>query len=289
MAYILMTDSSCDLSPEMIRELDLQIVPLSVVIDGEAHTNDMDQSRYSVEEIYQMLRDGKHITTSAANVDQFQNAMRPFLEQGDDVLMLSFSSGLSATYSACEVAVAALQEEYPQRTVAAVDTKCASMGQGLLVYLAAQKKAQGASLEEVRQFAEDTKMQICHWFTVDDLFFLKRGGRVSAASAAIGSVLNIKPVLHVDNEGKLIPMSKVRGRKASLRAMAKKMEETAINPQDQIVFISHGDCLADAQDLANQVKTQLGVKEVVINYIGPVIGSHSGPGTVALFFLGNPR
>ena len=170
-----------------------------------------------------------------------------------------------------------------------VDTLCASLGQGLLIYHAVMKKRSGLSIEQVRDFVEENKLHLCHWFTVDDLHFLKRGGRISAATELIGTMLNIKPVMHVDDGGHLVKVEIAKGRKGSIRRLKEKMEQSAIDPAGQVVFISHGDCLAEAQSLAEMIKEQLGVKEVVLNYVGPVIGAHSGPGTIALFFLGDKR
>ena len=220
---------------------------------------------------------------------QYTEALEPLLQEGRDVLVLAFSSGLSATYSSSVIAVEDLREKYPDRKLYTVDTLCASLGQGLLVYLAAQQRAQGKSIEEVRDWAEANKLKLCHQFTVDDLHFLKRGGRISATTAVVGSMLKIKPVLHVDNEGHLINIGKARGRAASLKALVDKMEQTAIDPGDQTVFISHGDCLEDAQMVAQMVRDRFGVQNVYLNYVGPVIGAHSGPGTLALFYVGIER
>ena len=205
------------------------------------------------------------------------------------MLILAFSSGLSATYNSSVIAVQELAEKYPERKLYTVDTLCASLGQGLLVYLAARERDSGKTIEEVRDWAEANKLSICHQFTVDDLHFLKRGGRISATTAVVGSMLQIKPVLHVDNEGHLINIAKARGRQASLKALVDKMEKTAIDPAHQTVFISHGDCLEDAQMVADLVKERLGAPEVYLNPIGPVIGAHAGPGTVALFYVGTER
>ena len=202
---------------------------------------------------------------------------------------LCFSSGLSSTFQNANIAVEDLKEQFPDRTVLVVDSLCASMGEGLFCYLCAQQKAAGKSMEEVRDYAESIKLNLCHWFTVDDLNHLKRGGRISSTTALVGTMLSIKPVMHVDNEGHLIPMAKVRGRKASLTALVDHMEATAIDPQNQTIFISHGDCLEDAQFVADEIRKRMGVTDIRMNYIGPVIGSHSGPGTVALFFLGKER
>ena len=204
------------------------------------------------------------------------------------MLVLAFSSGLSATFQSSKLAVEELSEKYPERKLYTVDTLCASLGQGLLVWYAAQERKKGRTIEEVRDWAEANKLSLCHQFTVDDLHFLKRGGRISATTAVVGSILQIKPVLHVDDEGHLILMSKERGRDASLKALVGKMKETALsNVRDQMVFISHGDAKEDAEKTAQYVKDQLGVQKVMIHNIGTVIGSHSGPGTLALFFLGS--
>ena len=211
------------------------------------------------------------------------------LKEGEDKDNLCFSSALSTTYQSACIAAQTLSEEVPEATVRVVDTLSASLGQGLLVYLCAQEKRRGASLEALTAYAEATRGKVCHWFTVDDLNHLKRGGRISATTALFGTMLSIKPVLHVDDAGRLIPMSKTRGRKASLLALVDHMAETAIDPAGQTVFISHGDCEEDANKVAEDVKRRFGVQTVVLNNVGPVIGAHSGPGTVALFFLGRHR
>ena len=287
--YVIVTDSSADLSADMAEDLEVQVLPLSFTVKGQTHHNYPDNRDMDPKEFYAMLRAGEMATTAAVNVADYTSALEPLLESGKDVLVLAFSSGLSATYNSSRLAVEELREKYPERKIFTVDTLCASMGQGLLVYLAARKRQAGATIEEVRDWAEGNKLHLCHWFTVDDLHFLKRGGRISAATAVVGSMLHIKPVLHVDDEGHLISMGKARGRGASLTALVDHMEETAIDPASQVVFISHGDCLADAEKVAGDVKKRFGVKEVVINHVGPVIGAHSGPGTLALFFLGSRR
>ena len=215
--------------------------------------------------------------------------MRKVLEEGKDILSINFSSGLSTTYQSAVIAADTLRSEFPEANIQVVDSLAASLGQGLLLYLCVREKNKGRSLEEVRDYALATRDHICHWFTVDDLNHLKRGGRINAATALFGTMLAIKPVMHVDDEGRLIPVSKARGRKASLLALVDEMEKTAIDPKDQTVFISHGDCLADAEFVADEVRRRFGTEDVRINYVGPVIGNHSGPGTLALFFLGTKR
>lgn len=215
--------------------------------------------------------------------------MRPFLESGKDILCLSFSSALSTTYQSAVIAAGEMAESFPEAKIHVVDTLSASLGQGLLVYLCARKKQAGLDIDALRDYAEQTKGQVCHWFTVDDLNHLKRGGRVSATAALFGTMLSIKPVLHVDDQGRLIPVSKSRGRRASLTALVDRMEQTAVAPGTQTVFISHGDCPEDAQFVADEIRRRFGTEDIRINFVGPVIGNHSGPGTMALFFLGTER
>ena len=287
--YVLLTDSSADLSQQLVEELGVEVLPLCFTMGDKTYRNWPDNREMDPEEFYRMLREGGMATTSAVNVGDYTEALTPFLEAGKDVLVLAFSSGLSATCNSARIAAQELNEQYPQQRVRVVDTLCASLGQGLLVWHAARLKQAGKSLDEVGDWAEENKLHLCHWFTVSDLHFLKRGGRISSATAVLGTMLSIKPVMHVDDEGHLIKVGTARGRNASLKALVDHMEQTAQNPAEQVVFISHGDCEADAQRVAADVKARFGVKTVVINYVGPVIGAHSGPGTVALFFLGSKR
>ncbi len=287
--YILLTDSSADLTQEQYRELDIQVLPLTFLLNGQSYENLPDESSMKFSQVYAELRKGANIQTSAVNVDRFSTTYRSYLEKGYDILYLGFSSGLSSTYSASQIAAQDMMEAFPGRKILTVDSLAASMGQGLLVYYTAKKRLEGATLEEAAAYAEELKLKVCHWFTVDDLFFLKRGGRVSATTALLGSALGIKPVLHVDNEGHLINVAKVRGRKNSLQHIADRMAATAVDPACQTIFLSHGDCLEDAEYLAQLLRQGCGFKDIVINYVGPVIGAHSGPGTIALFFLGTER
>ena len=285
--YVIVTDSSADLPASLVQELGVEVLPLSFTVQGKTYHNYPDDREMDPKVFYKMLRDGEMATTSAVNVAEYAAMLEPLLQAGKDVLVLAFSSGLSTTYQSSVIAVNELAEQYPDRKICTVDTLCASMGQGLMVWLAAQEQKKGKSLEEVRDWVEENKLRLCHWFTVDDLHFLKRGGRISAATAVVGTMLSIKPVLHVDDEGHLISMGKARGRGASLTALVDHMEQTVTDVDT--VFISHGDCLADAEKVAADVKKRFGTRDVVINTIGPVIGAHAGPGTVALFFLGTKR
>ncbi|MBQ7384204.1 MAG: DegV family protein [Clostridia bacterium] len=284
--YVIITDSSADLTQDITGDSDLVTLQLDVLMEGEESQANCD---VDIKEFYSKLRGKKNATTSAVNIDAFTSMFEPYLAEGTDVLYLGFSSGLSGTYNAGLVAAKELSEKYPERKVYAVDTLAASLGEGLLVYTALEMKKNGADIDTVRDFVEENKLHMCHWFTVDDLFFLKRGGRVSAATAIVGSMLSIKPVLHVDNKGRLINVSKARGRKASIDALLENMKQTAIEPENQVIFISHGDVIEDAEYLAERIKNELHVKDVKIGYVGPVIGAHSGPGTLALFYFGTER
>ena len=285
--YVIVTDSSCDLPEGLVAQYGLEVAQLAVTLDGGEPTfnNDLD-----IKDFYAQLRDKKRATTSAANPDAFLSIFEKHMAAGTDVLYLGFSSGLSGTCNAGFIAARELAAKYPERKCAVVDTLCASLGQGLIVVLAAKKKAEGATLEEVRAYVEELKPNLVHLFTVDDLFFLKRGGRVSALTAVAGTALGIKPVLHVDNVGHLTKIGVKRGRTASLNDLCDRMKELAIDPANQLVYISHGDCEEDAKYLADKITAELGVKEpILISHVGPVIGAHAGPGTVALFFIGKER
>ena len=286
MSYQIITDSCCDFTKEMYEKLGLAVVPLMVNFRDQTFPDRNDES---LKDMYAGLRAGEVATTSAANPGQWQELMEPYLQKGEDLLVLAFSSGLSTTYQSASMAADELRTMYPDRTISVVDSLCASLGEGLLAYYACKKRDEGMPLRDLTQWLLDNRLHLCHWFTVDDLMYLKRGGRVSAATAIVGTMLSIKPVLHVDDEGHLINVGKARGRKASIQAMAKKVAELGAGFDNSTMFISHGDCQEDAEYLAGLLKEQYGAKEVYINYVGAVIGSHSGPGTLALFFMGEHR
>ena len=287
--YVLMTDSCCDLSAPLAQELGILVLPLSLELSGQTYHNYLDGREIGFSQFYDRIRAGETATTSAISVGAFEEAMRPVLESGKDILCLSFSSALSTTYQSAVIAAGEMAESFPEARIHVVDTLSASLGQGLLVYLCAKQKQAGLDIDALRDYAEQTKGRVCHWFTVDDLNHLKRGGRVSATAALFGTMLSIKPVLHVDDQGRLIPVNKARGRRASLTALVERMEQTAVDPETQTVFISHGDCLEDAQFVADEIRRRFGTEDIRINFVGPVIGNHSGPGTMALFFLGTER
>ncbi|MBQ7034467.1 MAG: DegV family protein [Clostridia bacterium] len=286
--YVILTDSGCDFPAELAKELELCVLPLSVTVNGKEYRNYLDEREISHKDFYALLRAGNTGKTSAINLDTFKEAMEAILKEGKDVLYLGFSSGLSGTYQVGALAAEELKEKYPESKLLYVDTLCASLGQGLLVYHAVMQKRAGKSIEEVRDFVEQNRLSLAHWFTVDDLNHLKRGGRVSATTAMVGTLLSIKPVLHVDDEGHLINMEKARGRKASIHRLAEKVLEDML-PQDQPIFISHGDCPEEAEYLASLLRGKPHIGEITIGYVGPVIGAHSGAGTLAIFFLGNKR
>ena len=285
--FTILTDSCCDLPAELAAELELEVLPLRLEMSGSTYFNYPDNRDIAPDDFYARLRGGSLGTTSAISVGVFHEAMEQLAAAGRDILCISFSSGLSTTYQSACIAAQEVLSDHPDSKILVVDSRAASMGQGLLVYLAVQEKRRGKSIEDVRDFVEQKKGHICHWFTVDDLNHLKRGGRLSAAAALFGTMLQMKPVLHVDGEGHLIPMEKVRGRKASIRALLDKMDELVEDPS--VVFISHGGCGQEAEALGADIKAKYPVERLEINYIGPVIGNHSGPGTLALFFQGKHK
>ena len=292
MDFEIVTDSCCNLLEDMIDDFGIHVLPLTFMVDGEdeVYQSYLKGERTDLKQFYTMMREGKVFKTSLPNLAESEALFRELLGSGRDVLYIAFSSGPSGTYQALSLMAAQLQEEFPERKIHVVDSLAASGGQGLLVWYAVQHARAGESIDQVRDWLEENKLHLAHWFTVDDLMFLFRGGRVSKTAAWAGTLLNIKPVLHVDDEGHLIPMEKVRGRKKSLNALIDHMEKSANKPiSDQMVFITHGDCIEDAEYVAAKIKERFGVKEVVINYVDPVIGAHSGPGTMALFFLADKR
>ena len=287
-SYVIFTESTGDLTPALIEAADLRVLPMAFTLDGKEYRNYPDGREMPAHDYYEKLRGGSLCTTSQVTMLEFQQAFTPVLEAGQDILYLAFSSGLSGTYQSGCIAAEELKEKFPGRRIVCVDSLQASMGEGLFCYLVGKKRCQGADLDTAADYARQIAPQVCAWFTVDDLMFLKRGGRVSSAAAVAGTLLGIKPVLHVDEEGHLIPKEKVRGRRASLDALVKHFEATALDKTGGTVFISHGDCADDARYVIDKLRA-LGVKEIEMGDIGPVIGAHSGPGTVALFWLGSAR
>lgn len=285
--YIIFTDSACDISSNLLNKWNVKSISLTFTFEG----SDVQYSQQDmpINDFYKNMREGKVAKTSAVNVEAFKDFFETSLKNGDDILYLGFSSGLSTTFNSARIAADELMEIYPERKIICVDSLSASAGFGLLLYLTVQKKNEGASIDEVVAYIEQIRLNICHWFTVDDLVYLKRGGRISPTVAFVGGLLGIKPVLHVDNEGHLVNVTKVRGRKAAIQALADKYSELALNPKKGTIFISHGDCLDEVEKLSEILKKEHGVCVNLITDVGSVIGAHAGPGTIALFFVGKER
>ncbi|HJB19464.1 MAG TPA: DegV family protein [Candidatus Bariatricus faecipullorum] len=285
--YVIITDSTVDLPKEYVTEtLGVPYIPLSYVMDGETYE---DMSGLSGKEFFDRIRAGSMPTTSQITPEQARNALEPWLKEGKDLLYLGFSSGLSGSYNSVRVAARELAEEYPEAQIITVDTLCACLGEGLLVYKAVKMKKEGKNLEEVAKWCEENKLHVCHDVTIDDLFHLHRGGRVSKATAILGSMVKVKPVIHMDNEGKLQVIGKERGRKKSLNRIVDMAVEQAKGWDNDIIMITHGDCEEDANYVAELVRKKMGIDNILINCIGTVIGSHTGPGVVAVFCMGDHR
>ena len=285
--YVIFTDSCCDVSPELLAQWGVPYADMTFSFDGE--DKEYINTDITNKEFYERMRQGAHPRTAAINAAAFTGAFAPILEAGKDILYVAFSSGLSTTVNSAHMAAEELKERYPDRNIRIVDTLAASAGGGLMVYMAVAKKNEGAALEENAAYLESLVPQHCIWFTVDDLEYLKRGGRVSPLVAFAGSVLGIKPVLQMDEEGHLIKVSAVRGRKKAIETLAEKYAELSYEEKNTPIFISHADCEKDAQQLVDILTQRHGAKVTLLTNIGPVIGSHSGPGTIALFFIGKHR
>ena len=287
--YVVATDTASDLPCEIAQELNIFQIPMKFEIEGETYRNYPDGREYDLTKFYNKLREGSSAITAQVSNDDFVDFAEPILKEGKDILYISLSSGLSGTFQSCKIFAEDLMQEYPGRKIICIDSKGASIGQGLLTILTAKKKQEGLNIEELAEWTEEKRPQICFWVSVDDLNHLKRGGRISSLTAVIGTALGIKPIIHVDNEGNLVQVDKARGTKKAMEVLLNRMKETSINPEEQDIFIGHGDSSEVADMLAEMVKKELKVKSVTTGYIGPVIGAHSGPGTIALFFVGTKR
>ena len=287
-SYVISTDSSADLSEAYLKEHQITMISLSCILNGKIYNS---ENPITPKQLYDNIREGAMPTTSQVNPEQAKAAFEPLLKEGKDILHIAFSSALSGTYNSSRIAAEELMEDYPDRKIIVVDSLGASLGQGLLVYLAQEKKEQGEDMETVAKWAEENRLHMVHLFTVNDLNHLYRGGRISRTTAVVGSMLNIKPVLHVDNDGKLTAIGKVRGRKKSLQELVKLMDEKIGSYHDtcHTIFISHGDCEEDANYVAEKVKEKYQINTIIMNQVGATIGAHSGPGTMALFFVGDER
>ena len=287
--YIIVTDSSANLPEHTIEKFGITVLSLHFYIEGAEYKSYVKGKETDLSQFYAMMRDKKDITTSLPSIEEAEIEFRNILESGKDIIYIGFSSGISGTYQALAALLEDLKNEYTDRKIYTVDTFMAALGEGILVHHAIEQKNEGRSIDEVYEWQLENRFKACGWFTVDDLFFLKRGGRVSAAAAVFGSALSIKPLLLIDDDGHLIPLDKARGRKKSLHSLIAHVKETIENPEDQIVGISHGDCLEDAEYTAEKLKEEIPVKGIMIRILDPVIGAHSGPGTVGIFYMGRKR
>ena len=285
--FIIFADSACDLSPEILAKWGVDYRSLTFRFDGE--DKEYGNGDMNSKDFYQRMRDGGVAKTAAVNTEAFREGFEKHASEGKDVLYLGFSGGLSTTSNSARIAANEVMEKYPERRIVVIDTLSASAGIGVMLRMVLDKKEAGASLEDCAEYAKSLIMGNCHWFTVDDLVYLKRGGRISPTAAFFGNALGIKPVMHVDNDGHLVNVDKVRGRKTAIAALANKYTELALTPDKGYVFISHGDCEDDAKLLAKMIEDKHGAKTEIITDVGPVIGAHSGPGTLALFFVGKER
>lgn len=288
MKTVIMTDSCCDLKHEYVLENNIFLMKLMVTIGDNEIEDDLGQT-LDYKEFYKQIRNGEMPKTAQVNAYTFEEEFEKLVKEGKEIIYIAFSSALSGTYNSACIAKGFIEEKYPEADITIIDSKCASMGLGLLVYYANEMLKSGKSKDEIIKWVEDNKLKLNHWFTVEDLNHLYRGGRVSKTAATVGGLLNIKPVMHVDDEGRLTPVFKVKGRKKSITALFNKVEEMIVNPEEQVIFISHGDCLEEAEILKAKILEKIKVKDVVLNFVGPAVGSHSGPGTLAVFFIGNNR
>ena len=286
--YVITTDNTADLPYSYYKQHDIEYMYLTYQMEGETYGK---QDEMEFKDFYERMRKGSMPTTSQVNSEEAKKVLRPLLIQGKDILHLAFSSGLSGSYNSVRMAAEELREEFPERKIVVIDSLCASLGEGLFVDKAVEMKEEGKSLEENAAWLEEHKLNFCHVFTVDNLFHLHRGGRVSKVAAVVGTMISLKPLLYVDNEGHLIPLKNVRGRRKSLSGLVTMMEERIGDWKDKNtkIFISHGDCQEDAEYVARLVREKFGYETFLINTIGATIGAHAGPGTVALFFLGEYR
>ena len=289
MSFAIVTDSCANLLDETVDKYDISVLPLTFMSDGQTFTSYNREEKSNLASFYKMMREGKVFTTSLPNLNDSKETLAKLLDDGQDILFMAFSSALSGTYTAIDLIAKELRAAYPNQKILTIDTLAASLGQGMLVWNAATIREDGASIEEVYKWVEDNKLNVAQWFTVDDLMYLYRGGRVSKTAAFAGTMLNIKPVLHVDDMGHLVPKEKVRGRKKSIEALLAHMEKTIKQPYTGKVLITHGDCIEDAEHLKAMIQEKFNVAEIYINYVDPVIGAHSGPGTLALFYMASSR
>lgn len=287
--YAILTDATCDLSPDILKELEIAVIPMEFEMGGKIYQQYPDAREMDLHTFYDRIREGEMPKTTQINSLTYYKYFEDAIQQDKDVLYICFSSGLSGTYQAALLAAQDMMEKYPEQKVICVDSLCASVGEGLLAYLAAQQKRNGLSIEQLADWITENRFHICHWFMVDDLNHLRRGGRISSVAAIAGSALGIKPILHIDEEGKLIPIYKVRGRKKGMERLIACLEETIIPAETDMMFIVHGDCKEDAKELKQMIKSKMHGKDIQIEYVGPIIGAHTGPGILAVVYFGTKR
>jgi len=288
-SYVLFSDSCCDLPEDLVEEIHLQVAPLSYVIKGKDYLNYPDHREMDNHVFFDLLRSGEISKTSQVTPGKYLELMEPFLKEGKDILIVAFSTALSGAYGSAVQAANYLEEIYPSRTIKVLDSLCASSGQGYLVYSMGLNKLNGMSLSDNLAWGETHRLHIAHWFTIDSLQFLRRGGRLSAGKAWIGTLLSLKPVLHVNDIGQLVPVESVRGRKQSLLSLMQHFDDTAIDPEKNFIMIVHGDDLVTAHYLGEKLQEKYNIPRVIYCDLGPVIGSHAGPNTISLFFLATER
>lgn len=286
--FVIFTDSSCDLPINVIEKFNINCLGLVFNLNGEEHIEDFGKT-VSYKEFYNSMREGSTPTTAQINSFRFYEAFEPYVKEDKPLIYIAFSSALSGTYQSSFIAKNELIEKYPNADITIIDSKCASGGNGLLVYKAGEMKANGKSKDEIVTWLEENKLKICHFFTVDDLNHLKRGGRISATAAAIGNLLSIKPVLYVNDNGELKNFTKAKGRKKSIKTLFESIAKHIVNPEEQVIIINHGDCLDEAEILANMIREKYNVKDIIIHYLGSAIGSHTGPDLMTVFFFGDQR
>ncbi len=289
MSFEIITDTSANLPAELANKLDVSVLALSIFNGEEPYNGIKEDGSFDYADFYGRLRNKENMKTALINVDEFSKSFETALSAGKDVLAIIMSSGISGTYQSAKIAGDMMSEKYPDRKVIVIDSLSASIGQGLLVYYACEMRKEGKSIDEVAQWVADNRLKMVHNFTVEDLFFLKRGGRLSGGVAIIGTILQIKPLLHVDNEGRLITLDKVNGRKKSLNTIVENFKKNAVDPENQVIAICHGDCIKDAEYVAEKIKKEVNVKDIIIDYTAPVLGAHAGPGVLALFYLAEKR
>lgn len=287
--YEIFTDATSDLPPEIIDKMGIKVIPMDIEIDGKIYSHYPDERELKIEDFYEILSKGVMPTTTQITPNRFIEYFTPYLDEGKDIIYICFSSGLSGTYGSSKIAIENLKSDYPDRKIISVDSLCASSGEGLLVYLAAKEKEKGKNIDELHSWLEENKLNICHWYKVDDLFHLKRGGRIGSVAATFGTALQIKPLLNVDNEGKLNLVKKLRGTKACENHIIDKLKKSHLPQKYDTIIISHADCEKEAILLEKMIIKDYNVGEIIHSKIGPVIGSHSGKGTLLLCFYGNER